>query len=239
MYILIQFIEIMIGQQYIDRILEEVDLAEVVSSYGVRLKTTGRRLVGLCPFHQEKTPSFSISTDKNLWHCFGCGKGGNVIGFVMEMEHLSFPMAVRKLLKEKLGVSLPNEATLCSQEDEAHYKKLESMRVINETLCSFFFEQLQKDTDGAKAAKNYMLGRWNQEYCDELGIGYAPDDWTTVVDFAKKSGMSLELMQEMGILKQNEETGSLYCMFKNRLMIPIRDRYSNIEGFTARALDAK
>ena len=229
----------MIGQQYIDRILEEVDLAEVVSSYGVRLKTIGRRLVGLCPFHQEKTPSFSISTDKNLWHCFGCGKGGNVIGFVMEMEHLSFPMAVRKLLKEKLGVSLPDEETLCSPEDEAHDKKLESMRIINDMLCSFFFEQLQKDSVEAKAAKDYMLGRWNQEYCDELGIGYAPDDWTTVVDFAKKSGMSLELMQEMGILKQNEETGSLYCMFKNRLMIPIRDRYSNIEGFTARALDAK
>ena len=229
----------MIEQQYINRILEEVDLAEVVSSYGIRLKATGRRLVGLCPFHQEKTPSFSISTEKNLWRCFGCGKGGNVINFVMEMEHLSFPMAVRKLLKDNLGVSLSDEATLCSPEDEARYKKLESMRIVNNMLCSFFFEQLQKDTIGAKAAKDYMLGRWDQEYCNELRIGYAPDDWTTVVDFAQKSGMSLDLMQEMGILKRNEENDSFYCMFRNRLMIPIRDRYSNIEGFTARALDDK
>ena len=203
MEILFQFIKIMIEQQYIDRILEEVNLAEVVSSYGVNLKATGRRLVGQCPLHQEKTPSFSISTEKNLWHCFGCGKGGNVIRFVMEMEHLSFPMAVRKLLKEKLRVSLPNEATQCSPEDEAHNKKLESMRIINDMLCSFFFEQLQKDSVEAKAAKDYMLGRWNEEFCKELRIGYAPDNWTTVVDFARKSGMSLDLMLEMGILKQN------------------------------------
>ena len=229
----------MIEQQYINRILEEVDLAEVVSSYGIRLKATGHRLVGLCPFHQEKTPSFSISTEKNLWRCFGCGKGGNAINFVMEIERLSFPMAVRKLLKDNLGVSLPDEATQCSPEDEARYKKLESMRIVNNMLCSFFFEQLQTGTIGAKAAKDYMLGRWDQEYCNELRIGYAPDDWTTVVDFARKSGMSLELMQEMGVLKRNEETDSFYCMYRNRLMIPIRDRYSNIEGFTARTLDGK
>ena len=229
----------MIEKRYIDDIMDKVSLAGVVSGYGISLKATGHHLFGLCPFHQERTPSFCINTDKNLWYCHGCCKGGNVINFVMEMEHISFPQAVRKLMREKLGQALPDDSMPSTPEDEARYKKLESMRIINDKLCTFFFEQLQVDTAGARVAKTYMLGRWDEEYCNELRIGYAPDDWTSVVDFARKAGLCLELMQEMGILKQSEKAGSPYCIFRNRLMIPIRDRYSNIEGFIARALDGK
>ncbi len=229
----------MIEKRYIDDIMERVDLAEVASGYGISLKATGHHLFGLCPFHQERTPSFSINTGKNLWYCHGCGKGGNVITFVMEMENISFPQAVRKLMREKLGQTLPDEAMQSTPEEEAEYKKLEAMRIINERLCTFFFEQLQTDNDNAKAAKSYMLGRWDEKYCEEQRIGYAPDDWSSVADFAGKAGLSIELMLEMGILKKSEKTGSLYCMFRNRLMIPIRDRYGNIEGFIARALDDK
>ena len=161
----------MIDKKYLDRVLDEVDLAEVVSDYGVKLQLRGHTAKGCCPFHQEDTPSFHIDTAKNLYHCFGCGKGGNVINFVMEQDGLTFPLAVKKLLKEKLHIDL-------------------------------------SDSD-------------LEEYCKEEHIGYAPDNWTSVIDYAKKEGLSLELMQEMGILKLSEKTHSVYCVYRNRIMIPI------------------
>ena len=230
----------MIDKKYIDLILDTVDLQEVVSDYGIALKVKGHRAWGCCPFHNEKTASFCVDTAKNLWFCHGaCHEGGNVITFVMKMENLPFPLAVKKLLKEKKNISLTENELQSTPEEEEKYKKKESMRIINAKLCAFFFDEIQKETPAAKLAREYMLGRWNEEYCHEQQIGFAPDDWTSVVDFATKAGLSLDLMQEMGILKMSEKTDKLYCVYKNRLMIPIRDRYSNIEGFTARALDDK
>ena len=229
----------MIDKKYIDKVLDEVDLAEVVSDYGVKLQLRGHTAKGCCPFHQEDTPSFHVDTAKNLYHCFGCGKGGNVINFVMEQDGLTFPLAVKKLLKEKLHIDLSESDLQSTPEEEERYKKLESMRIINERLCAFFCQEIGKETPDAKSAKAYMLSRWNEEYCKEKHIGYAPDNWTSVIDYAKKEGLSLELMQEMGILKLSEKTHSVYCVYRNRIMIPIRDRYSHIEGFTARAIDDK
>ena len=229
----------MIDKKYIDKVLDEVDLAEVVSDYGVKLQLIGHTAKGCCPFHQEDTPSFHVDTAKNLYHCFGCGKGGNVINFVMEQDGLTFPLAVKKLLKEKLHIDLSDSDLQSTPEEEERYKKLESMRIINERLCAFFCQEIGKETPDAKSAKAYMLSRWNEEYCKEKHIGYAPDNWTSVIDYAKKEGLSLELMQEMGILKLSEKTHSVYCVYRNRIMIPIRDRYSHIEGFTARAIDDK
>ena len=229
----------MIDKKYIDKVLDEVDLAEVVSDYGVKLQLRGHTAKGCCPFHQEDTPSFHVDTAKNLYHCFGCGKGGNVINFVMEQDGLTFPLAVKKLLKEKLHIDLSDSDLQSTPEEEERYKKLESMRIINERLCAFFCQEIGKETPDAKSAKAYMLSRWNEEYCKEKHIGYAPDNWTSVIDYAKKEGLCLELMQEMGILKLSEKTHSVYCVYRNRIMIPIRDRYSHIEGFTARAIDDK
>ena len=228
----------MIDQKYIDLILDTVDLQEVVSDYGVQLKVKGHRAWGCCPFHNENTASFCVDTAKNLWFCHGaCHEGGNVITFVMKKENLPFPLAVKKLLKEKKNISLPDTDLQTTPEEEEKHKKKESMRIINAKLCSFFAEEIQKDTSEAIAARAYMHSRWDKEFCNEQQIGFAPDDWSSVVDFAIKTGLSLDLMQEMGILKMSEKSDKLYCVYKNRLMIPIRDRYSNIEGFTARALD--
>jgi len=229
----------MIDKKYIDKVLDEVDLAEVVSDYGVKLQLRGHTAKGCCPFHQEDTPSFHVDTAKNLYHCFGCGKGGNVITFVMEQDGLTFPLAVKKLLKEKLHVDLSDSDLKSTPEEEERYKKLESMRIINERLRAYFCQEIEKDEPDAKLAKGYMLSRWNEDYCKEQHIGYAPNNWTSVIEFAKKEGLSLELMQEMGILKLSEKTHSLYCVYRNRIMIPICDRYSNIEGFTARTIDDK
>ena len=226
----------MIGKDLINEVHEKVKLTELVSEYGIHLVIKGKEAWCCCPFHQEKTPSFSINLENNLWNCFGCGKGGNVFNFVMEKENLSFPLAVGKLL-EKIGRSLPDDALQFTTEEESKFKRLESMRIINEKLSIFFCEEMQKETADAKAAKSYMSSRWNEEYCNEMRIGYAPNDWNSVVDYARKYGLDVDLMQKMGILKMSEKTHSLYCVYRNRLMIPIRDRFGNIEGFTARALD--
>ena len=227
----------MIDKKYIDKVLDEVDLAEVVSDYGITLKLKGHRAWACCPFHNENTASFCIDTVKNLWYCYGCNKGGNVINFVMEMDGLTFPLAVKKLLKEKLGHDLTDEEMKSTPEEEEKHKKRESMRIINDRLATFFVEQLQKDTDDARMAKAYMVGRWNEKYCQEQQIGFAPKDWHAVVDYAMRTGLSLDLLQEMGILRVSEKANKLYCVYRNRIMIPIRDRYNHIEGFTARALD--
>ena len=227
----------MIDKKYIDKILDEVDLTEVAEDYGITLKLKGHRAWACCPFHNENTASFCIDTVKNLWYCYGCNKGGNVINFVMEMDGLTFPLAVKKLLKEKLGHDLTDEEMKSTPEEEEKYKKRESMRIINDRLATFFVEQLQKDTDDARMAKAYMVGRWNEKYCQEQQIGFAPKDWHAVVDYAMRTGLSLDLLQEMGILRVSEKTNKLYCVYRNRIMIPIRDRYNHIEGFTARALD--
>ena len=227
----------MIDKKYIDKILDEVDLTEVAEDYGITLKLKGHRAWACCPFHNENTASFCIDTVKNLWYCYGCNKGGNVINFVMEMDGLTFPLAVKKLLKEKLGHDLTDEEMKSTPEEEEKHKKRESMRIINDRLATFFVEQLQKDTDDARMAKAYMVGRWNEKYCQEQQIGFAPKDWHAVVDYAMRTGLSLDLLQEMGILRVSEKTNKLYCVYRNRIMIPIRDRYNHIEGFTARALD--
>ena len=227
----------MIDKKYIDKILDEVDLTEVAEDYGITLKLKGHRAWACCPFHNENTASFCIDTVKNLWYCYGCNKGGNVINFVMEMDGLTFPLAVKKLLKEKLGHDLTDEEMKSTPEEEEKHKKRESMRIINDRLATFFVEQLQKDTDDARMAKAYMVGRWNEKYCQEQQIGFAPKDWHAVVDYAMRTGLSLDLLQEMGILRVSEKANKLYCVYRNRIMIPIRDRYNHIEGFTARALD--
>ena len=227
----------MIDKKYIDKVLDEVDLTEVAEDYGITLKLKGHRAWACCPFHNEDTASFCIDTAKNLWYCHGCNKGGNVINFVMEKDGLTFPLAVKKLLKEKLGLDLTDKEMKSTLEEKEKHKKQESMRIINDRLATFFVEQLQKDTEDARMAKAYMLSRWNEKYCQEQRIGYAPKDWHSVVDLAIKTGMSLDLLQETGILRVSEKTNKLYCVYRNRIMIPIRDRYNRIEGFTARALD--
>lgn len=225
-----------IEKKYIDMVLDKVELVDVVSDY-VDLKAKGHRAWGCCPFHNEDTASFCVDLNKNLWHCFGCQKGGNVINFVMEIEGLPFPLAVKKLLKDKLNIELKDEELMSTPEEEEKYKKIESMRIINDKLCSFFESELRRDTPDAKAALSYMQQRWNEEFCKESRIGYAPRDSRQVLQYAEKSGLNIELMKEMGLLFVSEKANSLYCPYWNRVMIPIRDRYSNIIGFTARTLD--
>ena len=228
----------MIDKKYIDMILDRVDCAKVVGDY-VTLKMKGHRAWACCPFHKEDTPSFCVDTAKNLWFCHGsCHEGGNVITFIMKKENLPFNLAVKKLLKDQLNINISDSDMQSTPEEEELHKKKESMRVINDRLSTFFFEELYRDTPEAKAAQGYLKQRgWSEEYCKDMRIGYAPNDSKRVLEFVEKQGLSVEIMQEMGILKLSEKTNALYCTYWNRIMIPIRDRYHNIEGFTARTMD--
>ncbi len=128
----------MIDQKYVDMIIDQVDTADVISEY-VTLKQKGHRMWGCCPFHKEDTPSFCVDRANNLWYCHGCHEGGNVINFIMKYENMPYPMAVKKLLKDKLHINLDDADLQSTPEDEKRHRKLEAQRIINDKLCSFFF----------------------------------------------------------------------------------------------------
>lgn len=230
----------MIEQKYIDMILDQVDIVNVIGDYigESNLIRKGRRYWACCPFHSENTPSFCIDENKGTWHCFGkCQEGGNVIGFVMKHEGLPFPLAVKRLLKDYLNIDTQNVEVTMTADEEEKQKKKESMFAINEYLCRWFVERIHGSNPDEKAARDYSVNRWGKDYIEESGVGYAPDSWNILVDWAKSKALDLELMKEMGIIKDGEKTGQPYSVYRNRIMIPIRDKYSRIIGFTGRTMD--
>lgn len=222
-----QHIQTMIDERIIEQILDRADIVDVIGGY-VELKKKGANYAACCPLHQEKTPSFMVNPARGTWHCFGCGKGGNVIGFLMEHDTLTFPEAVRSLGK-RYGIEV--EETKLTPEQEQQRMKRESMYIINQRCAEHFRQNLLDPKH--KVAADYVKGRWGEAYAEEMGIGYAPDSWNDLLQFAQASGLSIELMTEMGLLKEREK-GGVYDFFRNRIMIPIRDRFRRIIGFTAR-----
>ena len=210
----------MIRQQDIDKVLDAANIVDVVSNY-VSLKRAGANFKGLCPFHDDKTPSFSVSPARNFCKCFACGEGGGPINFIMKKEGMTFPEAVRFLAKE-YGIKL-DESVPSSDEEEA-YRKKEAMWIANDELSKEFEKQLLSH----KEAQEYAYNRWGKEYCDEMGIGYCPP-FSNLVD---KVGISEEIAAE---LKLKNKGG--YDFFGGRITIPIRNRQRRILGFTARLFD--
>lgn len=217
----------MIDERIIEQILDRADIVDVIGGY-VELKKRGANYVACCPLHKEKTPSFMVNPARGTWHCFGCGKGGNVIGFLMEHDTLTFPEAVRALGK-RYGIEV--EETKLTPEQEQQRMKRDSMYVINQRCAEHFRANLLDPAN--KEAAEYVKNRWGERYAEEMDIGYAPDSWDDLLKFAQASGLSIELMKEMGLLKEREK-GGLYDFFRNRIMIPIRDRFRRVISFTAR-----
>ena len=218
----------MIDVKNIDQILDRADIVDIIGSY-VELKKKGVNYEGCCPFHNEKTPSFKVNPVRNTYHCFGCGAGGNVISFVMQQETMTFPEAVRHLAN-KVGIHL--EECKLTPEQEQNRMKRESMFVINAKVAEFFAAQI-KSTE-AKSAYSYAVSRWGKDYIDETQIGYAPDAWKSLCEFASKESLSIDMMLEMNLIKRDDKKNNLYDFYRNRVMIPIRDRYRRVIGFTAR-----
>ena len=224
----------MISDKIIEKLLA-LDIQDVVGDY-VELKKTGVNWKGLCPFHNDTTPSFVVSPAKNICHCFSCGEGGNSISFIMKKENCSFIEAC-KILGDKYHIKVEEEEDRKPTKEELELRrKKESSFIIYEYVQQHFVSCLHQDTPEAKAAYSYAVGRWGAQEVEELGIGYAPKDWKDIIDFAKNEGLSIPLMKELHLISTSEK-GNDYGFYNDRLMIPIRDKYGRIISYTARTMD--
>lgn len=221
-----------IDEETIERVRKANDIIEVIGEY-VQLRKSGRGYQGLCPFHQEKTPSFHVSPDKQIYHCFGCGAGGNIYSFIMEIEGLSFPEAVR-FLGDKAKIAVPEvEQQASGKKNEA----LDSLYHGMELLTKFFHYLLTETTYGA-SARNYLKERgFSKEIIDRYKIGFAVDDWETQTKFLKKRNIPLEPFESIGILAKRSFDGKWFDRFRNRIMFPIWDTRGRSVAFAGRVLD--
>ena len=215
-------------ESFLTELAERNDIEDVVGSYVRFTKRSGSNLFGLCPFHSEKTPSFSVSPDKQIYHCFGCGKGGSVINFIMEIENLSFPDAV-EFLARRAGMEVPDDR---SGDDTRH--KRERMLAINRDTARFFYEMLVSPQ--GKPAQDYIVRRKiSPAMVKNFGLGFAPDTWDSLVKRLKSLGYSELEMFDAGLVRKGQK-GGVYDTFRNRLMFPVIDVRGNVIGFSGRIL---
>lgn len=207
-----------------EQILNQCSVYDVVSE-SVSLKKVGSRYWGCCPIHEEKTPSFSVTPSMNMWYCFGCGAGGNVIDFIMQTQNLPFWQAMCYLAK-KHNIPIPKS----KPEDTAESLHRAALFETNKQAQSFFVSQLNL-SDKAKA---YVENRWGMKFAQSIGIGYAPDDWHGLNAYVLKNNLNRKLFEELGLIKVSEEKQSRYDFYRDRVTIPIYDIYGHIIGFTAR-----
>ncbi len=212
----------------VDEIKTRLDLIETISGY-ITLKQAGANYKATCPFHKEKSPSFMASKEKQIWHCFGCGEGGDLFGFVMKMEGLEFPDALR-LLAAKAGVKL-------QKQDPQILSKRNKLFDITEASARFFHELLLKHPK-AEIARAYINKRaLKPETVKDWQLGYSPDSWDVLLTFLKQKGFNEQDIFLAGMTVKKDGRTGFYDRFRNRLMFPISDVQGNVAGFTARVLD--
>ena len=214
-------------ERFLDELTERNDIVDVVSQYVRLTKKSGANLFGLCPFHSEKTPSFSVAPDKQIYHCFGCGKGGGVINFIMEIENLSFPDAVA-FLARRANMPLPEEAQSEDTSRRARFLQL------NRDAARFFHETL-KSPQGAPAQDYIRRRAISPAMVTRFGLGFAPDSWDSLANAMRKKGYGDQELFEAGLVKHGK-SGGVYDAFRNRLMFPVIDVRGSVIGFSGRIL---
>lgn len=221
----------LIPDNVIDEVLTRADIESVVGRY-VLLKRSGGNLWGLCPFHSEKTPSFSVNPAKGIYKCFGCGKGGNAISFIMEIEHLNYPEAIRHL-GALYGVEIPE--TTSYGNDISKDEKNRVYDILKEA-ARFYYKSFN-DPDIGKPAREYAAKRGlSKQTLDNFGIGYSPIAWNALYDYLKGKGYKDAELLNSGIFKKSEKTDKPFDLFRGRLMFPIFDSFGKIIAFGGRAL---
>lgn len=221
----------MISESTINKV-RNLSIEDILKPY-VRLSRKGLTLMGLCPFHSERTGSFAVTPRKNLFHCFSCNRGGDGITFIMEKENLTFMEAVTFIAKNN-GIPIEFSDEERSEEELAEAKHKESLLIALDHIQRFFVENLRVAmTEENQAAREYAYGRWSEEFCSIAGIGFAPKDGNTFMEYCRTKGLNEESLFELGMLKRKED-GSIYAMFRQRIMIPIRNRWGRIIAYTAR-----
>ena len=214
---------------FLDELAARNPIEEVVGQY-VNLKRSGSNLFGLCPFHGEKTPSFSVAPDKGIYYCFGCHKGGGVINFEMEIEGLSYPDAVRALA-QRVGMEVPDD-----EEYQSRYRKQERLWALSKEAARFFVSQLHAPT-GAAGLRYAQSRGMSKGTLTRFGIGFAPDSWDSLCKAMRAKGYTDEELQGAGLVSVSQKNGNLYDRFRNRLMFPIIDVRGNVIGFGGRVMD--
>ena len=220
---------------YSDDVIEEVrsrnDIVDIVSQY-VKLKRSGSNYVGLCPFHNEKTPSFSVSQSKQFYYCFGCGAGGNVFSFVMQYDNCSFQEALQ-MLAERSGVALP-EADRSEASRQASEKR-QTLLTINKLAAGYFYYQLKREN--GRAAYNYLRERGlTDETIRRFGLGYSDKFSNDLYNYLKSKGYGDEILRDSGLFNIDERRGGMYDKFWNRVIFPIMDVNSHVIGFGGRVM---
>lgn len=216
---------------FADRVKQQADIVRVIGEY-VRLKKSGQNFTGLCPFHGEKTPSFAVHPVKQIFHCFGCGKGGDVFTFVMEMEKCQFPEAVRTVA-EKCGIAIPRPKERSPEERKENQQRAALIEMHKEAQ-SFFVRQLETTAEG-KAARAYLEDRGlDKETIAQFGIGYAPTGGDILLRFLKQK-YAEKLMADSGLVSR-DQSGRLFDRFRRRITFPIANESGKIVAFGCRAL---
>jgi DNA primase len=218
----------------VEEVRRRADIASLIGEY-VTLKKAGRNYLGLCPFHREKTPSFTVSPDKQMFYCFGCSEGGNVFSFLMKLNHVTFPEAVRHLAK-KVGVVIP-ERTM-SREEKERYSLAEQIRQVNELAAGFFINTLQ--SPAGEDAREYLRKRGiGESSIRTFRLGYSLEGWSHLHDYLDKKGISPKLAQQAGLLvERTGKSQGYYDRFRGRVMIPIEDVDGRVIAFGGRVMGA-
>ena len=213
---------------FLDELVARNPIEDVVGHY-VTLRRSGANMFGLCPFHGEKTASFSVAPDKGIYYCFGCHKGGGVINFMMELEGLSYPDAVRHLA-ERVGMTVPED-----EQYQSRYRQQERLWALHKEAARFFHSQLYAPI--GKTALEYALGRGlSKSILTTFGVGYAPDSWDSMVKAMKAKGYTEEELKESGLVTISQKNGNIFDRFRDRLMFPIIDVRGNVIAFGGRII---
>ena len=217
---------------FADRVKQQADIVRVVGEY-IRLKKSGQNFTGLCPFHGEKTPSFAVHPVKQIYHCFGCGKGGDVFNFVMEMDKVSFPEAVR-IIAEKCGIAIPKPKERSPEERKENQQRAALIEMHREAQ-SFFVKQLESTAEG-RVARAYLEDRGlNAEALSRFAIGYAPGGGDALLRLLKQK-YAEKLLLESGLISRDQSGGRFFDRFRRRITFPIANESGKVVAFGCRAL---
>jgi DNA primase len=220
-----------LSEEKVSEIRDRSSILEVVSDY-VTLKKAGKNHRGLCPFHSEKTPSFMVNEEKQIFHCFGCGEGGDVFTFLMKAGHFSFPQAVEELAK-RYGVKLPSREPSPAQKGEM--AKREALFQINQIASEYFHDLLTKRREGEEGRRYLSQRGISQEVIAEHRLGYSTDRWDGLVQYLQEKKVSLEMAWELGLIFPKKREG-WYDAFRGRILFPIFDLHQRVVGFGGRVI---
>lgn len=230
----------------LDQIRMRADIVELVQSYVPTLKRAGTAWKACCPFHQEKTPSFTVNPQHQTYKCFGCGKGGNVFTFVMEMEKLDFPNAA-EFLARKYGVIIPDPEpyqrgprgmAFKKDKPEADYNLRERLYLLHEKLAAWYAQNLADGTSAPAVSEYFKTRQIPVDFTNRFLIGASPDSWDATINFAHKNGFTDEELRLSGVVSEKEENSAhIYDRFRNRLMFPIWNEQGRVVAFSARSVE--